>query len=143
MVSPAHSERSSVVATERIVCQRAHPCPLETYGCVASMDKVNGDLHVSGAARRAHGRLADLRHPQAQDPHRLTRYWRRLWQQGRGLPGLHLLDRRLDCAWRAVKWVEDRMENSLFGVRSAASATVNGEVRQITPVGSAIDGAAP
>src|SRR5215469_4650097 len=31
-----------VVATERIVYQRVHPCPLETCGCVASMDKVNG-----------------------------------------------------------------------------------------------------
>ena len=43
-----------VAATERIVYQRVHPCPLETCGCVASMDKVNGHLTVWGTFQAPH-----------------------------------------------------------------------------------------
>ena len=43
-----------VVATERIVYQRVHPCPLETCGCVASMDKVDGHLTVWGTFQAPH-----------------------------------------------------------------------------------------
>ena len=43
-----------VVAAERIVYQRVHPCPLETCGCVASMDKVNGHLTVWGTFQAPH-----------------------------------------------------------------------------------------
>ena len=35
---------ADVVAEELITYQRVHPCPLETCGCVASMDKINGKL---------------------------------------------------------------------------------------------------
>ena len=35
-----------VVVEEDITYQRVHPCPLETCGCVASMDKINGKLTV-------------------------------------------------------------------------------------------------
>jgi len=45
---------AAVVATERIVYQRVHPCPLETCGCVASMDKVNGHLTVWGTFQAPH-----------------------------------------------------------------------------------------
>jgi aerobic carbon-monoxide dehydrogenase large subunit len=45
---------SAVVARERIVYQRVHPCPLETCGCVASMDKVNGHLTVWGTFQAPH-----------------------------------------------------------------------------------------
>ncbi len=45
---------AEVVATELIVYQRVHPCPLETCGCVASMDKVNGQLTVWGTFQAPH-----------------------------------------------------------------------------------------
>ena len=43
-----------MVAKELIVYQRVHPCPLETCGCVASMDKVNGHLTVWGTFQAPH-----------------------------------------------------------------------------------------
>ncbi len=45
---------AEVVAEESITYQRVHPCPLETCGCVASMDKVNGKLTVWGTFQAPH-----------------------------------------------------------------------------------------
>ena len=45
---------SEVLAEEEITYQRVHPCPLETCGCVASMDKVNGKLTVWGTFQAPH-----------------------------------------------------------------------------------------
>ncbi|MBC6406102.1 MAG: carbon-monoxide dehydrogenase large subunit [Rhodospirillales bacterium] len=46
--------QAEVVAEESIAYQRVHPCPLETCGCVASMDKVNGKLTVWGTFQAPH-----------------------------------------------------------------------------------------
>ena len=45
---------AAVVAKEQIVYQRVHPCPLETCGCVASMDKVDGHLTLWGTFQAPH-----------------------------------------------------------------------------------------
>lgn len=45
---------SEVVAEERISYQRVHPCPLETCGAVASMDKINNKLTVWGTFQAPH-----------------------------------------------------------------------------------------
>src|SRR5262252_6969881 len=45
---------AAVVAKEHIVYQRVHPCPLETCGCVASMDKINGHLTLWGTFQAPH-----------------------------------------------------------------------------------------
>jgi carbon-monoxide dehydrogenase large subunit len=45
---------ADVVAKEMIHYPRTHPCPLETCGCVASMDKVNGKLTVWGTFQAPH-----------------------------------------------------------------------------------------
>jgi len=45
---------SEVLVEENITYQRVHPCPLETCGCVASMDKVNGKLTVWGTFQAPH-----------------------------------------------------------------------------------------
>jgi len=45
---------AEVVAEELITYQRVHPCPLETCGCVASMDKVNGKLTIWGTFQAPH-----------------------------------------------------------------------------------------
>src|SRR6516162_3458154 len=47
-------EQAAIVAKERITYQRVHPCPLETCGCVASMDKINGHLTVWGTFQAPH-----------------------------------------------------------------------------------------
>ncbi|MEM8872574.1 MAG: molybdopterin cofactor-binding domain-containing protein, partial [Pseudomonadota bacterium] len=41
-------ESADVVAEEMVYYHRTHPCPLETCGAVASMDKVNGKLTLWG-----------------------------------------------------------------------------------------------
>jgi len=45
---------AEVTVEEKIVYQRVHPCPLETCACVASMDKINGDLTVWGTFQAPH-----------------------------------------------------------------------------------------
>ncbi len=90
---------AEVVAEEMIYYHRTHPCPLETCGCVASMDKVNGKLTVYGTFQAPHVVRTVASHPVgdrgAQHPRRLARYRRRLRQQGRRLSRLCLLHRRL------------------------------------------------
>ena len=45
---------ADVTAEELITYQRVHPCPLETCGCVASMDKINGKLTLWGTFQAPH-----------------------------------------------------------------------------------------
>ena len=47
-------EGAEVVAEEMVYYHRTHPCPLETCGCVASMDKVTGKLTVWGTFQAPH-----------------------------------------------------------------------------------------
>ena len=47
-------DQAEVAVKEMISYQRVHPCPLETCGCVASMDKVNGKLTVWGTFQAPH-----------------------------------------------------------------------------------------
>ncbi len=47
-------ENAEVVAEETMYYHRTHPCPLETCGAVASMDKVNGKLTVYGTFQAPH-----------------------------------------------------------------------------------------
>lgn len=45
---------AEVSVEELITYQRVHPCPLETCGCVASMDKINGKLTIWGTFQAPH-----------------------------------------------------------------------------------------
>ncbi|WP_101069031.1 aerobic carbon-monoxide dehydrogenase large subunit [Roseovarius salinarum] len=45
---------AEVVAEEMVYYHRTHPCPLETCGCVASMDKINGKLTLWGTFQAPH-----------------------------------------------------------------------------------------
>ncbi len=47
-------DAAAVTVKEEIFYQRVHPCPLETIGCVASMDKVNGALTLYGTFQAPH-----------------------------------------------------------------------------------------
>ena len=45
---------AEVIAEETISYQRVHPCPMETCGAIASMDKINGKLTVWGTFQAPH-----------------------------------------------------------------------------------------
>jgi len=45
---------AAVVAEEMVYYHRTHPCPMETCGSVASMDKVNGKLTLWGTFQAPH-----------------------------------------------------------------------------------------
>ncbi|NRB18838.1 MAG: carbon-monoxide dehydrogenase large subunit [Rhodobacteraceae bacterium] len=47
-------DSADVVVEESMYYHRTHPCPLETCGCVASMDKVNGKLTLWGTFQAPH-----------------------------------------------------------------------------------------
>lgn len=47
-------ENAEVTVKESMLYQRVHPCPLETCGCVASFDKVRGDLTVYITSQAPH-----------------------------------------------------------------------------------------
>ena len=47
-------EAADVTVKQEMINQRVHPCPLETCGCVASFDKVNGDLTVYITSQAPH-----------------------------------------------------------------------------------------
>ena len=48
------SSPAAPVTKELISYQRTHPCPLETCACVASMDKVKGELTLWGTFQAPH-----------------------------------------------------------------------------------------
>ena len=89
---------ADVVVSEDIVYPRVHPAPMETCGCVADYDRVNGQADalgdLPGAARppdRLRPRVGAAR---AQDPGHLPRHRRRFRQQGAHLSRLRVRDRR-------------------------------------------------
>jgi carbon-monoxide dehydrogenase large subunit len=45
---------AAVTVKEEMFYQRVHPCPMETCGCVASMDGVNGKLTIYGTFQAPH-----------------------------------------------------------------------------------------
>ncbi len=45
---------AAVTVKEEIFYQRVHPCPLEPSGCVASMDKIKGELTLYGTFQAPH-----------------------------------------------------------------------------------------
>ena len=65
---------SEVVVEELVSYQRVHPCPLETCGCVASYDKVNGKMTVYGTFQAPHAvrTVASLISPLAEHDIRIV-----------------------------------------------------------------------
>ena len=47
-------ESADVTVKQKMINHRVHPCPLETCGCVASFDKVKGDLTVYITSQAPH-----------------------------------------------------------------------------------------
>ena len=85
--------------------QRVHPCPLETCGCVASMDKINGKLTVWGTFQAPHAvrTVASLISGIPEHNIRIVSpdIGGGFGNKVGGLSGLHLRHRRLDRDRRA------------------------------------------
>ncbi len=106
---------ADVVAEERVYYHRTHPCPLETCGCVASMDKVNGKLTLWGTFQAPHvvRTVASLLSGIAEHNIRVISP-----DIGGGFgnkvgvyPGYVCSIVASIVTGRPVKWVEDRMDN--------------------------------
>ena len=106
---------AEVVAEERIVYQRVHPCPLETCGCVASMDKVNGKLTLWGTFQAPHA-VRTVASLITHIPEHNIRIVSPDIGGGFGnkvgvYPGYLCAAVASIVLGRPVKWIEDRMEN--------------------------------
>ncbi|MEM0909075.1 MAG: aerobic carbon-monoxide dehydrogenase large subunit [Pseudomonadota bacterium] len=104
-----------VVAEETVYYHRTHPCPLETCGCVASMDKVNGKLTVHGTFQAPHVVRTVASLLSGIDEHNIRVISPDI---GGGFgnkvgvyPGYVCSIVASIVTGKPVKWVEDRMEN--------------------------------
>ena len=104
-----------VVAEEMVYYHRTHPCPMETCGSVASMDKVNGKLTLWGTFQAPHvvRTVASLLSGIAEHNIRVVSP-----DIGGGFgnkvgvyPGYVCSIVASIVTGKPVKWVEDRMEN--------------------------------
>ena len=130
---------ADVVAEEMIYYHRVHPCPLETCGCVASMDKVNGKLTVWGTFQAPHvvRTVASLLSGIPESNIRIVSP-----DIGGGFGNKVGVYPGYVCAIVAsivtgvpVKWVEDRMDNLMatafardYWMKGRISATKDGRI---------------
>ena len=122
---------ADVVAEEMIYYHRTHPCPLETCGCVASMDKVNGKLTLWGTFQAPHAvrTVASLISGIAEHNIRVVSP-----DIGGGFGNKVGVYPGYVCSIVAsivtgvpVKWIEDRMEN-LMSTAFARDYWMNGRI---------------
>jgi carbon-monoxide dehydrogenase large subunit len=106
---------ADVVAEEMVYYHRTHPCPLETCGCVASMDKINGKLTMWGTFQAPHvvRTVASLLSGIPESSIRIVSP-----DIGGGFgnkvgvyPGYVCAIVASIVTGRPVKWIEDRMDN--------------------------------
>ena len=108
-------DNAEVVVEELITYPRSHPCPIETCGCVASMDKVNGKLTLWGTFQAPHAvrTVASLITNIAEHNIRIVSP-----DIGGGFgnkvgvyPGYICAAVASIVTGQPVKWIEDRIEN--------------------------------
>ena len=106
---------AEVVAEEMIHYHRTHPCPLETCGCVASMDKATGKLTIYGTFQAPHAIRTVVALISGIAEHNI-----RIISPDIGggfgnkvgpYPGYVCSVVASIVTGRPVKWVEDRMDN--------------------------------
>ena len=130
---------SEVVAEELITYPRVHPCPIETCGCVASMDKVNGKLTIWGTFQAPHAvrTVASLITNIAEHNIRIVSP-----DIGGGFgnkvgvyPGYICAAVASIVTGQPVKWIEDRIENLTatafardYHMRGRIAATRDGRI---------------
>ncbi|MDJ0637592.1 MAG: aerobic carbon-monoxide dehydrogenase large subunit [Paracoccaceae bacterium] len=130
---------ADVVAEEVIYYHRTHPCPLETCGCVASMDKVNGKLTLYGTFQAPHAIRTVVSLISGIEEHNIRVISPDI---GGGFGNKVGAYAGYVCSVVAsivtgvpVKWVEDRMENLMttafardYWMKGKISATKDGKI---------------
>ena len=106
---------AEVVAEELISYQRVHPSPIETSGCVASMDKINGKLTIWGTFQAPHA-VRTVASLITNIPEHNIRIISGDIGGGFGnkvgvYPGYICSAVASIVTGRPVKWIEDRIEN--------------------------------
>jgi aerobic carbon-monoxide dehydrogenase large subunit len=130
---------ADVVAEEMVYYHRTHPCPLETCGCVASMDKINGKLTMWGTFQAPHvvRTVASLLSGIPESSIRIVSP-----DIGGGFgnkvgvyPGYVCAIVASIVTGRPVKWIEDRMDNLMatafardYWMQGKISATKEGKI---------------
>ncbi len=132
-------ETAEVVAEEMVYYHRTHPCPLETCGCVASMDKVNGKLTVWGTFQAPHVVRTVASLLSGIEEHNIRVVSPDI---GGGFgnkvgvyPGYVCAIVASIVTGKPVKWVEDRMDNLMatafardYWMKGRISATKEGKI---------------
>ncbi len=130
---------ADVVAEEMVYYHRTHPCPLETCGCVASMDKINGKLTLWGTFQAPHvvRTVASLLSGIPESSIRVVSP-----DIGGGFgnkvgvyPGYVCAIVASIVTGRPVKWIEDRMDNLMatafardYWMQGKIAATAEGKI---------------
>ncbi len=132
-------ENAEVVAEEMLYYHRTHPCPLETCGCVASMDKVNGKLTLYGTFQAPHAIRTVVSLISGIEEHNIRVVSPDI---GGGFgnkvgayPGYVCSVVASIVTGKPVKWIEDRMENLMttafardYWMKGKIAATKEGKI---------------
>ncbi|MEO9517365.1 MAG: aerobic carbon-monoxide dehydrogenase large subunit [Paracoccaceae bacterium] len=130
---------AEVVAEEEMYYHRTHPCPLETCGCVASMDKVNGKLTLWGTFQAPHAIRTIVSLISGLEEHNIRVISPDI---GGGFgnkvgayPGYVCSVVASIVTGKPVKWIEDRMDNLMttafardYWMKGKISATKDGKI---------------
>ncbi|WP_299916637.1 aerobic carbon-monoxide dehydrogenase large subunit [uncultured Roseobacter sp.] len=130
---------AEVVADESMYYHRTHPCPLETCGCVASMDKVNGKLTLWGTFQAPHAIRTVVSLISGIEEHNIRVISPDI---GGGFgnkvgayPGYVCSVVASIVTGKPVKWIEDRMDNLMttafardYHMTGKISATKEGKI---------------
>ena len=132
-------DAADVVAEEMVYYHRVHPCPLETCGCVASMDKVNGKLTLYGTFQAPHAIRTVVSLISGIEEHNIRVVSPDI---GGGFgnkvgayPGYVCSVVASIVTGKPVKWIEDRMDNLMttafardYWMKGKISATKEGKI---------------
>ncbi len=132
-------DAADVVAEEMIYYHRTHPCPLETCGCVASMDKVNGKLTLWGTFQAPHAIRTVVSLISGIEEHNIRVISPDI---GGGFgnkvgayPGYVCSVVASIVTGKPVKWIEDRMDNLMttafardYWMQGKIAATKEGKI---------------
>ncbi|MEM1074399.1 MAG: aerobic carbon-monoxide dehydrogenase large subunit [Pseudomonadota bacterium] len=132
-------DEADVVAEEMLYYHRTHPCPLETCGCVASMDKVNGKLTLYGTFQAPHAIRTVVSLISGIEEHNIRVVSPDI---GGGFgnkvgayPGYVCSVVASIVTGRPVKWIEDRMDNLMttafardYWMQGKIAATKEGKI---------------
>lgn len=130
---------AEIVAEEEMYYHRTHPCPLETCGCVASMDKVNGKLTLWGTFQAPHAIRTIVSLISGLEEHNIRVISPDI---GGGFgnkvgayPGYVCSVVASIVTGKPVKWIEDRMDNLMttafardYWMKGKISATKDGKI---------------